>query len=341
MSISNEVAREDSSASPSIDSPSPFCVTIPRLQKAWDNSSLQLLKDCPRKYQYAILEGWRPKHTAAPLIFGSMYHNGLEEYDTLRGRGADHATALRAAIRKVMIETTWEEDGKLIFWDAGDNNRSRESLVRSIVWYCEHFKEDALQTYILPDGTPAIELSFRYELPLSSPDLDPYFYCGHLDKLAKMGDMLYVVERKTSTSTLSSSYFARYNPNGQITGYAFSAKVVLNEPVQGVIVDATQTAVNFARFGRSYQHRNEEQLEEWLSNTLVWIKVAEDYAKANYWPMNEEACHKYSGCQYREVCSKSALTRDKWLESDFLRNPWNPLVVRGGSKDGVAEEIKS
>jgi hypothetical protein len=37
-----------------------FSPSIPGLQFAFDSVSLGLLKECPRKYQYTILEGWIP-----------------------------------------------------------------------------------------------------------------------------------------------------------------------------------------------------------------------------------------------------------------------------------------
>src|SRR5438046_4651295 len=51
------------------------------MQLAWDSTSMGLLKECPRKYQLSILEGWTPKRTSVHLLFGLWYHGALERYD--------------------------------------------------------------------------------------------------------------------------------------------------------------------------------------------------------------------------------------------------------------------
>ena len=83
----------------------PFCQTVPKLQKAWDNTSISILKECPRKYQYTILEGWRANAKAGPLVFGGLFHNGLEVYDIARAKGAPHDEALRLAVRHALLES--------------------------------------------------------------------------------------------------------------------------------------------------------------------------------------------------------------------------------------------
>ena len=325
-----------------------FSTLVPNLQIAWDNTSLVLLKECPRKYYYAIICGYRPKHKAPPLYFGGMFHACLEIYDNLRGRGVEHMVAQMAMVKHAMLGTMivvpehqeetlrprylarpypLRSSESFQLWASDDPQRSRATLVRSFVWYTKHYKSDVLTTFIFPDGTPAIELPFRFDLPIDTPGGDPYIYCGIIDKIAEMSGFLWNVERKHTKNTMGSNYFRGYNPNSQVTGYSFAGKVILHRPVSGTIVDATQVTVGFNRHARHIASRNEEQLNEWLVNTIHWIKQAESYAKQEYWPMNEESCHKFSGCQFIGICSKSPGSRQGWLEKDFMVQPWNPLKV--------------
>jgi hypothetical protein len=80
-----------------------------RFQVAWDSTSLGLLKECPRKYYYEIICGWRPKATSVHLVFGQLYHAGLEGYDhfaasigKLDGNLSDdeHDEAVRMGLRR-------------------------------------------------------------------------------------------------------------------------------------------------------------------------------------------------------------------------------------------------
>ena len=333
-----------------------FCQTKPLVQKAWDNSSIALLKDCPRKYQLAILEGWVPKKTAAPLVFGGLLHRYLEFYDRLRHREVPHREALETVIEKALNETVRKvhalvlPDGELrevpadtpgaeetvIFW-SGDSNRTRATLVRTIVWYTEQFSAgDPLQTIQLAAGQPALEISFRFLLPLSSPDGDSYLYCGHIDKICSLGGELFIQERKHTTTTLGAWYFIKYSIDSQTSGYLTAGRVLIEKPIAGIIVDACQVAVSFTRIHRHIAPRSEAQLEEWLSNVQEWISLAGIFATRygeKPWPLNESSCHKYSGCQFRPVCSRDPSVRPMILEQHFQKKQWNPLDIRSANDD--------
>lgn len=328
------------------ESPSPF-LSGTQIQFAWDSTSLGWLKTCPRLYQYQMIEGWRGRGPSVHLDFGSYYHHALELYDRFRAADADHATALYESV-KYCLEVTWvQEDpdtgivGGPMDW--GHNLKTRETLVRSVVWYLEEFgANDAAHTVILKNGKPAVELSFRLELDFGprtlfqDPDIpglqavtdQPYVISGHLDRVVSFNDGIYVMDRKTSSTTIGSYYFDGYNPDNQMSLYTFASKVIYQTPVRGVIIDAAQIAVGFTRFSRGFTFRTEAQTEEWLANTRHWLHLAEQYATVGFWPMNDRSCHQYGGCTFRKVCSKSPEVRRKFLESDFTKRHWNPLEVR-------------
>lgn len=297
-----------------------FSPGIPTLQTSFDNSSLSLYKDCPRKYFYAIIEGWRPTSESAALTFGTLYHLGMETLARAKASGADHETAVRCMLRKVIPQT------ETLGWT--DNYRNPYTLLRTLVWYADHYRNDPLQTVMLPGDKPALELSFRFELPIKTPSDEPYFYCGHIDRIARMQGQTYCIDYKTTTSALTDAYFARYNPNAQISGYSYAAQVLFMQPASGFIIDAMQLGVNFNRPQRYIAPRTHEQLDEWLENTMAWIKRIEHSAIHNSWPMNEESCTKYGSCQFREVCNKTPSIRDNFLASGFRRDRWNPLEPR-------------
>lgn len=327
-----------------------------KVQFAWDSTSLGWLKTCPRLYQYSMIEGWRSRGQSVHLDFGQFYHHALELYDRHRATGVDHNEALYEAV-KYCLEVTWiyipigsspgmdalgippNTEGKPLDW--GHNLKTRETLVRSVIWYLEEFGEnDAAKTVILANGKPAVELSFRLEMdwgPKTSFDRDnedikfssrPYILSGHLDRVVEFSDGIYVMDRKTSSTTIGSYYFDGYNPDNQMSLYTFASKVIYQTPVRGVIIDAAQIAVGFTRFSRGFTFRTEAQTEEWLENTRHWLNLAETYAGLNFWPMNDKSCHQYGGCAFRKVCSKSPEVRQKFLESDFTKRHWNPLEVR-------------
>lgn len=287
-------------------------------QRFWDSTSIGWLLTCPRKYQLTMLLGYRTKAESVHLRFGSLYHSSLESYDKLRASHMDHESALIEVVTELM-RATWDDDKP---WESGHNSKTRETLVRSVIWYLEQFKDDPTKTIILSDGRPAVELTFQM------PFDDNYSLCGHLDRVVDFVDGRYVTDRKTTTSTISSNYFDQFVPDTQMSLYTIAAEVVFSTPVRGIIIDAAQIAVGFTRFARGFTARTKTQLNEWLDNIRHWFEMAERFHDKGFWPMNDKSCHQYGGCPFRKVCSKSPEVREIFLNSDYVQHPWNPLDRR-------------
>lgn len=297
------------------------------LQVAWDSTSMGELKSCPRKYFYTIVMGYTPRQTNIHLTFGLIYHAALERYDHAKAQGLGHVEGQLMAVRYVLQET-WNRDlGRP--WESGDAYKNRMTLLRSVVWYLEQFEEDPLTTVILANGKPAVELSFRVETGHMRPDGQPYIYAGHLDRLALLNKDPWIIDRKTTKSTLGPYFFDSFTPQAQFSGYVFGGQISLSTSISGLIVDAAQIAVGFSAFQRSPVARSKGQIDEWHEDLGQWFTNAEQYARQARWPMNEASCGNYGGCPFREVCSKSPGSRELWLDRTFARRVWDPLVARG------------
>lgn len=288
---------------------------------AVDHSSLAMFKECPRKYYYAIVAGRRPAGLPPPpLAFGSAYHDGLEAFERSVAKGADRHEALRVAIRSALKHVLPEED----------TARTRETLIRALVWYEANYRNDMARPIILPNGKPAVELSFRVELPFSFSHSDvPVIYCGHIDSLVDYQGRIFAMERKTTKTALSEHYWQRYVFSSQISGYVLAAEANFSVEVGGAIIDATQVGVNFARFGRRVAARVKAHQEEWLLDLHYWLSQLDAAFAANRWPHNHESCGKYGGCQFKSVCFANPSVRDVVLRDEFRIDRWDPLRVRG------------
>lgn len=315
------------------EAPSPF---LPNtfIQFAWDSTSLGWLKTCPRLYYYNMIEGWQAGEESVHLRFGIEYHQALQEYDISRNAGINHDDSVHDVIRELMIRTgDWRPDHKY---------KNRDFLVRSVIWYFEKFKDDLAKTFIMENGNPAVEVSFRFELDwglnfeigddsttAKRLGYQPFLLCGHLDRVVEFNDDLYVMDRKTTTSTPGSYYFDQYEPNNQMTLYTLASQVIFQSPIKGVIIDVAQVAIEFSRFTRGFTYRTKDQIEEWINDLHYWFAKAEEFATAEYWPMNDTACDKFGGCKFRQICSKSPQVREQFLKSNFeRREKWNPLKPR-------------
>jgi len=302
--------------------PSPFLPGT-KMQWAWDSTSLGQLKKCPRLYEYSMIRGYQGR-PSFHLYFGIEFHQAMHDYENGKAEGLNHDAAELETVFKLLVRT--------YNWDSDSPTKNRETLVRSVVWYLEHYQEDPAKTIILANGKPAIELSFRMPTNIkinfeSKYPLDEttYLVCGHLDRLCEFAGAAYAMDRKTTDKTVGSYYFDQYNPDNQMSLYTAAAQVVYNIPAQGVLVDAVQTAVGFSRPERGLTPRSPDATSEWLHDLEYWLRMAEAFAKHEYWPMNDTAC---MGCRFREVCSKSPGVRDTYLQSNFEVRKWNPLSPR-------------
>jgi len=308
---------------------SAFSPTLPGLQIAWDSTSMGTFKECRRKYYYSIVLGWQPRELSVHLFFGQIYHFALEVYDHAKARGADHDEGTRLAVRAA-LKATWDKAKKKP-WISDHSTKNRLTLVRTVVWYLEQFKADPLVTLRLEEGSPAVELSFRFQTHFKSQSGDPFLICGHLDRVARLEglDQLWIVDRKTTQYSIDSAYFSKYSPDNQMSTYDFAGGIIYSYPIQGVIVDAAQVLVTLSRFERGFVPRSKSQREEWYITFGQYVKEAEQAAKEQNWPMNDKACGHYGGCPFRPVCGRPPEAREEWLRAAYVQRVWDPLKIRG------------
>lgn len=310
--------------------PSPFSQNIPLFQTAWDSTSLSWLKQCPTLYRYNMLEGWTSRSRGIHLHFGSLYATGVEHYAKQRAAGLTHDEATLSAVRTVFLESgTRDSNDNWTPWspDPLVPEKNLYTLVRTLVWNLEDRLTSPFRTYIRPNGEAAVELTFNF----SAFDIggETVGLSGHLDEVVETEDRRWVKDDKTTKSALDANYRSHYSPHNQMSLYSIAGKVVLNEPVAGVLVRAAQVGVTFSRFQTFQVPRPQAVLDEWMRDTEHHITLAREYALREEWPHNDTACHL---CAYKKVCAVSPSHRRSWLESDFIQKApdqrWNPLKSR-------------
>lgn len=292
-------------------------------QYAWDSTSLSAFVTCPRKYYLSMLQGWTSEQKSVHLVFGGHYATALEHFHKHRATGVEYSDALRLVVREA-LENTWDHEANAP-QDWLHASKTRDTLIRSIVWYLENFKDDPMQTVILSNGQAAVEYSFSIDLT------DQYIYCGHIDRLVTYGENndIYVQDQKTSGSQITPRFFEGYSPDYQMTGYTWAGQIIFNMPVKGVVIDAAYIAVGFTAFGRQPITRSEKQLEEFRTEVLHYIGQAKACHESGYYPMNRTACGNYGGCEFKRICSAVPGVRSNLLEGSFKkRDRWDPIKRR-------------
>jgi hypothetical protein len=303
------------------------------VQFGWDQTSIKLAEECLKKYQYVMLEGWRSRGGNTHFIFGGVYAKALENFHKLRAEGMDHEEALVEVVHQALL-LTWiypptdppglhptPDTGEP--WVSDHNTKTRENLIRTIVWYFEHFKEDPCQTVVLSNGKAAVEHSFQ--LPVDNDIV----FAGHLDRVVEYAHNPYIQDQKTTGGTISSYYFVQYELDTQMSMYSFAGRSVFGLPIKGVMIDAAQIAVGFTRFERGFTFRTESQLTEWYDDTMHLIEDIRHHTKENHFPKKLTSCGNYGGCEFRGVCARSPDVRKNFLEADFKQGwVWDPLERR-------------
>lgn len=305
-----------------------FSRQLPGLQLALDSTSLGAFKRCPRFYEYTVVQGWVPRAESVHLTFGILVHGALERYHHGKARGLGHDDALDMALDWT-LQGTWNKDlGR--GWISDHRTKNRATLIRTIVWYLDKFEHDPLETIILDNGKPAVELSFSFWSGFTFPSTgEPLTLCGHMDRLATLNGEPYILDPKTTEHTISPSWFAKFTPHNQFSLYSLAGQVAYKVPVKGLIVDGIQVAVGFSRFERALVPRSESQLTEWHRDAMRVARHMEQNALDGYWEMDDSACDMYGGCPFRGICARPPASREQWLRAEFKQRIWDPLKRRG------------
>lgn len=306
---------------------SPWSRVLPSLQIAIDAHSLEAFKTCPRYYQNRVIRGRITPRANDHLTFGILFGQALEVAERLRAQcecwGEDPKALQRQVFRWALVASSR--------WQSVEPTKTRQTLLRSVVWYLERYREDPLRTVILPNGDPAVELGFQFDLGIqTSTTGETWALCGYLDRLVLYNGRPAIVDIKTTRGELNETFFEAFSPHTQMSAYDVAGQVILPEPISNdIVIDGVQVLVNSTRFRRGYTARNAEARRAWLKDLEFWLRQMERTALEygdSPWPQNEHSCF---GCPYRRPCRESSPEIEAFiLERDFVERHWNPLAPR-------------
>ena len=312
------------------------------VQYAWDSVSLTSILSCPRRYQYSIIRGLVPRQPsyAIALVFGILFHKGLEFYHKAKAAGADHDAATVEAVRLLLQEPATatlpvdddideraathnpdEDDGIDL---RNSKIRTRYYLFRSLIWYLEHYADDPAETIVLTSGQPAVELSFRVPLQIDVLGT-PMLLCGHIDRGVIFNDRPYALDYKT-TKSITKQWQQMFELSHQMTGYFTAGQVIFPEEARGCIIDGIALQVGQVKFGRSFVKKTKGQIAEYFELLSYVRDKAILHAETGHYPMNTASCYF---CEYKQVCSQPPEFRESYIRQHYKEVPgWNPLENR-------------
>lgn len=312
------------------------------IQFAWDSVSVTSGLACWRRYQYQIILGLTPNSPsyAIALVFGILFHKGLEFYHKAKAEGKDHDAATHDAVSRLLALPATaslpidedidelaaghdpdEDDGITL---RNSKIRTRYYLFRALVWYLEHYANDPVETIILPSGAPAVELSFRLPLDISIAGT-PLLLCGHIDRGVIYNGQNFAGDYKT-TKSLTKQFFGMFDLSHQMTGYTVAGSAIFATSAHGCMIDGVALQVGQVKLLRNFTRRTKGQIEEYLQ-TLKWVtSQAVRHYEENDYPMNTSSCYF---CDFKEICKQPPEYRERFIRQHFTSRPgWNPLENR-------------
>lgn len=312
-----------------------------KIQFAWDSVSLTDFLSCQRRYKYRVLDGLVPKNPgyAIALEFGILFHAAIEQYHRQKAEGFDHQFSLQATVGWLindpafhrlptdddiadLKENTDEDDDGVTLRNS--RIRTRYHLVRSVVWYLEHYEQDPLHTLIMPTGKPAVELSFRIPLPVKVGGQD-MLLCGHLDRAVEFEGSYFASDYKT-TKSLTRQFFDMFDLSHQMTGYTVAGNIILEKPISGVWIDGIALQVGGVKLARAPTKRSPGQVKEYFELLGDVAERAERAHDLGHYPMNTASCYF---CEFKEICKQPPEYRERYINMWYDKKPgWNPLRNR-------------
>ena len=303
---------------------------------AFDATRLRDLMLCRRRFNLAQRMQYeqKGKDFNIDLAFGSAGHEALRAYDT--ARQSSQKGALEFAIRRALELTA---DWPL---ETGSNAKTRATLIRALIWYDTQFgATNPIMPLKLDGNGAAMEVNFQF--PLFENDPTGPQLCGNMDGIVEFGKDVWVLERKFTASALGSFYWGKFDPNVQVDVYSIAAHLMWPQwDVRGVLVEACQSGVTFARFERKMFTRSKGRLEEALAQirrevTELKADIAQYGADSEtVWRPRFTSCTIDRGCPFKALCTTDPSVREWELAAHWQqrKEPWDPIKIKQETQNG-------
>lgn len=275
---------------------------------AVDSQKLDAIQFCPYNYslRFGALEttGKEPVETPDYFELGGLLHKMLDIYYNQRIHKSRWA-----------LNNKTHADIVASCVEAGRHLGNKTSLdvadIEKVIWtfglYTSHWENDGW------DNILAVENSGSKVL-YDSDDL-LILYEFKIDLILQMQNVVIPIDHKSMKS-----HRAPNELSNQFKGYCWALDVnniIINE------IGFQKTVKPVDKFQRHVLSFPQDIIEEWIENSVYWIKYALNCIDNNYFPHNYTSCDKYSGCIYKDVCISERAVRDYKLRSLFKEKTWD------------------
>ena len=269
-----------------------------------DASKMKTFMECPRKFFYEYLLGWRSDRPNNHLIFGQAWHLAMEHM-LLNGYGEDSIYDAFLAFQ-VEYRKTFTEDTDEIF-SPKTPVRAFEALAHYAARYGNDLNQyEVLHTEVSGKVTVAEGVGMYFRMDSILRNLEDGKIVSFEHKTGSQNSPMW--QNQWALDLQPSLYnhvlYCSYDP----------------DTVKGVIINGTffkkvkdNTRAEKYDFQRVEAFKSRKQMNAWFQSIKTWLmllhaeyaSLAQEGAAAGVmtsFPMNTTSCTKYFGCQYHDFC---------------------------------------
>lgn len=295
-----------------------------------DSQILNSISACARKTQYQFVENLQPMSKAAALEKGSLLHDMLEIYYSIKGNCIKESAewielCSSAGLPVPRIENTVPHQDLVQFClHAGELFSLKSELSpEDVTLVLKTFKEYA-DYYEYDQWHPLAVEEVGSKVLHESNELK-VIYNFKVDLVAEKGTIIAPWDHKSGSRSSEPS-----SMSNQFIGYCFGLNlnyIIINK------IGFQKTLPAKDKFQRYTLQISPDRIEEWKNNAVYWCLALDWSLRENQWPMNLTHCDKYSGCIYESLCSTNPEIRESKKIRDFtVGKQWDVANILEVSK---------
>jgi hypothetical protein len=270
-------------------------ITLHRHKNVSSNSILQSLHACPRRFVLEKLQANDKEASGVerPLNVDFVFGHSV-------GAGVAAYLAFDKNLSYALYATFLSWYGNFDLGKEDYNHRKKKTIERAILaveifahwWDTNH---DEWEIFRLPDGRPAVELSFCVDLGKTK-------YFGHIDLVLRNKRTGRIAIGENKTTGFTNPHPAVYQNSGQAVGYA----LVLDKIV-GDLAEYDVLYYAYSAPGEEWHHfpfhKTTAAKLEWVQDRLIDAGHIEQYFQLEHFPKNGGSCFQFNrACQFFGEC---------------------------------------
>lgn len=282
-----------------------------------DNTKASCFRTCKRKYYWQHVQGLQSNYGSSAIRYGVCWHGMMEGYYSYIAENgwSNKERAIHAALQLGREKWDKETEKKNFLPDY----RTFDSCCKAFMHYLSFYSKDEEFLKIV-----ATETRFRcgifpasyQEENLLKDIQEGLIFTGRLDLQIEMNLSNWILDFKTTGQSLSVQG-ARLNKSGQLMGYSYAGKEVLDFRAEGCLVSLAyvsaykskktgeygDVSTDFARIPQIY---SEKDLDNWKASFIDTAWGIRRCENENWWPVNYDSCYQYGACGYTRLCNQNS-----------------------------------